>query len=97
MQLGIYLERVDVIYRRIDDGFLDALNGRCCQCPKPDSGRRFREMDGFIGPIYGPMRGRKLEMTMEPFGRLAILGGFGRFGNLDVPPLRFAVPERRLL
>jgi len=38
MQLGIYLERVDVIYRRIDDGFLDPLNGRCCQCPKPNRG-----------------------------------------------------------
>jgi len=53
-------------------------------------------MDGFIKPIYGPMWGRKLEMTMEPFGRLAILDGFDRFGNLDVPLLRFAVPERRL-
>jgi len=54
-------------------------------------------MDGFIGPIYGPVKERKLEMTVGPFGRLAILGGFGRFGDLDVLLLRFAVPERRLL
>ncbi len=97
MQLAIYLERVDVIYRRIDDDFLDPLNGRCCQCPKPNSGRRYREMDGLIGPIYGPVKERKLEMTMEPLGRLAMLDEFDRFGGFAVPPLRFAVPERRLL